>query len=87
MKELPNILMIRHLKLCNTRYKLSGLSICICHANSEVVELGFLCSKNSAFNDLSVSPIYEASQEPHGMWYTSPTTRSFIILCFDFTIS
>ena len=48
-----------------------------CHM--KMVELGLLCSKNHAFNDHSVSPVYKASQEPHKIWYTGPTTHSFII--------
>ena len=64
----------------NANILISSMSICLCHATSEVVDLGLLCSKNRDFNDCSISPIYETSQEPHGMWYTGPTTCSFIIL-------
>ena len=46
----------------------SGWSMFTCFETSEFTLLGLRCSMNLALRDLSVSPIYDASQSRHGIW-------------------
>ena len=63
----------------------SGCSKCMCFATSEVIELGFRCSLNLDFRDLSVSPMCVASHYSQLILYTAPTTFSLLIGSFGFT--
>ena len=63
----------------------SGLSVWICLDTSDVTLLGLRCSLNRAFKDLSVSPMYAASHEVHGIWYTGAHTFSLGMVSFGRT--